>query len=42
MHPIKQVAPHQAVAAAAEDVNPGTAGDDQSHAVAVGIEEALE
>jgi hypothetical protein len=42
MHPIKQVAPHQAIAAAAEDVNPGAAGYDQSHAVAVGIEETLE
>ena len=42
MHAIQKVASHEAVAAAAEHVQSGASGYDQTHAVAVGIEEALE
>ena len=42
VHSIKEVAPHEAVAAPAENVHAGTAGHEQSHAFAVGVEEAFE
>jgi hypothetical protein len=42
MHAIKQIPPHQAIAATTENVEPGTARHKQSHPVTVGVEEALE
>jgi len=42
MHAVKQVPPHQAVAAPAENVQSGTARHQQPHPTAVGVEETLQ
>ena len=42
MHAVQQVAAHEAVAAAAVDVETRAAGDQDSDAIAVGVEKALQ
>src|SRR5579871_1446993 len=42
MHAVEQVTAHQAIAAAAEDVETRAAGDEQMRLTAIGIEEAFE
>jgi hypothetical protein len=42
VHPVEEIAPHQAVAAAAVDVEAGAAGDQQAEPVAIGVEKSLQ
>ena len=42
MHAVEQIAPHQTVTPATENVEPGTPSYDQTDALAVGVEKALQ